>query len=415
MLTPHFKKRNRKTLKGGMKITPEYDLQTAAIFYLKNCTFKVLSTRGYSCTTFVCDFKLEPTRSPYRGLSTSSTFGNSITSVLLKLNYHAPEDLPLESSKIQHGDKLFKHVKTSELQHEVLAQQSIYWNTLLQNKCFTPICPSVLFCQSVPFDPRSSNLLIDLIAVQLVTEEKNRDRDLTILRNYRDNPLIFTMMECLPGAITMAEVFDGKDIPALAGRFGLEPNPRADEATKMVLEYSKNLLYGLTRMHRIGCVHKDFHMLNTLLVPSYKFGGISSVYIIDFGETRQMTPKEYDDCRANRVACLQLERLTDVNPRAIFGQNSDEQVERLFEQKDEELLIASRSIKGLFLQYRDHTSQFIGYDICATLDMPQKEFNEVFFENCTGRIGAKALADPRTSIDSKRFLREFRDFEDDEL
>lgn len=412
MLTSQFKKRNRKTLKGGMKITPEYNLQTAAIFYLKNCTFRVLSTSGYSCTTFICDFELEPTRSPYRGLSLSGTFGLPITSILLKLSYHAPEDLPLESSRIQHGDKMFKHIKTTEIQHEVHMQHVIYLKSLLQHKSFIPICPSVLFCQSDPFDDESSDLLIDLIKEKLVTEEKNRQRDLSILRNYKQNRLVFTMMECLPNAKTMAEVFDDMDIPTLAGRLGLEPNPTTDQPTKMVLEYSKNLLYGLIRMHSLGFAHRDFHMLNALLVPSYaNFGSTPCVHVIDFGQTVVMTDEQRVACNAQRVACLEIEHLDQYAfPRAIFGQNSDEQVERLFRQKDEAFLAEAQDTKREMLERRNHVNEFIGYDMCSTFEMSDEEFSHNFFANCKGRIAVSALL--RSSINSKLFLREFESFEE---
>jgi hypothetical protein len=412
MLTSRFKKRNRKTLKGGMKVTPEYDLQTAAIFYLKNCTFKVLSTSGYSCTTFICDFKLEPTRSPYRGLSRSGTFGNPITTILLKLSYHAPEDLPVESSKVQHGDKLFKHIKTSEIQHEVHMQHVIYLKSLLQNKCFIPICPSVLFCQSEPFNDKSSDLFIDLVKSELVTEEKNRARDLAILKNYRQNRLIFTMMECLPNAKTMSEVLQGVDISALARRVGLEPNPKTDEASKMLLEYSKNLLYGLTRMHRLGFAHRDFHMLNALLVPSYaNFGNTPCVHIIDFGQTVVMTDEQREACSANRVACLEIEHLDQyAYPRAFFLGNTDEQVERLFSQKDAEFITECEDTKRVMLEHYEEVNQFIGYDITSTFEMPNEEFNQIFFQHCKGRIAVSALL--RSSISSERFSHDFDEFEE---
>ena len=77
-----------------MKIISGHDQKSASHFYLSNCTFKLLSTRGYSCTTYLCTFLPPAELSPYRGFTVGSTLFQPITEILLKLSYSEREDAP---------------------------------------------------------------------------------------------------------------------------------------------------------------------------------------------------------------------------------------------------------------------------------------------------------------------------------
>ena len=55
----------------------------------------------------------------------------------------------------------------------------------------------------------------------------------------------------------------------------------------------------------------------------------------------------------------------------------------------------------------------VGYDICSTFDMPNKEFSRTFYINCRGRIRTSNLSNSCNDKEFNDMLR--KKMEDDEL
>jgi hypothetical protein len=260
---------------GGVYIANGTSATVAFYTFMYNSTFSILSAGSLNGIIIKASLNAG-VESPYRSLQSRSahTPVNQILLKMLLINHNERKDvtfiMPHISKKVT--------MKPTEVETECNIQINLYNKSVLEpDNLFEAVCPTVIYVlKENNQDAMDADLAYDKIALQkFIYDNTASASDKAILAGCESpsvDELYFIAMELADGFYPL-ESFVGKNYAL----------------------YETYALYELTRMHRLGYAHGDFHHANILINPDYPYFDNNSgrALIIDFGRSQKITAEHH--------------------------------------------------------------------------------------------------------------------------
>jgi hypothetical protein len=262
-------------------------IKDATVFFLANCTLKILSNDTVSCITFIAKLN-EGVESPFIHVR-RSLFENPVNIMLLKYFPVNPDsttevgwlDIPRRSHDHQ-GIELA--TKTSVLK-EFNIQINVYkksFNT--HDNVLDPLCPCPIFC----FTKKTQNSLNDVLTKpNYLTPRAGKTiaQEISVIRTIFDNP-----------RITHTYIIGMEFMEGFRDYYNIVPTLSANRQNF----FCSLARFELDRLHQLKVSHGDFHQRNIMVNPTYKYltqsnqNFLGRALIIDFGFSKEHPPGTSD-------------------------------------------------------------------------------------------------------------------------
>ena len=268
---------NTRKNRGGLRVTNNYNDDTAITYYLMNSTFKILTDNNTSCIPLLVTLNNEKTKdTPYRTVRTNY-INKPVTQLLMKVFLWGREPRIIDDKKLRNG---IIHSCTSEMiKNEIEIQNDVYRKTFYDNSTLMePICPCIVYSNSSKLNNETKTNVLNIIQNNLI-EREHSTNDTEIIERLFDYDITFIAMEFMHEYIPLNQ---------------LSHTPKYER-------YKIFAFYELDKLHKKGYLHNDFHFDNVMIHPTYKYftndidnkTDVGRAIIIDFG-LATIIPKDVD-------------------------------------------------------------------------------------------------------------------------
>jgi hypothetical protein len=221
--------RKTRKVRGGLHILQKHTPKTAIQYFIEHASFSLFSNEG--STSIIIKGTLNPgVESPYRMVRTQC-FHNQVQHLLFKFFALTP------------GSKK-NLTRPEDIRHETEIQQYIYRKTFFDSKTLLePLCPAIVYSHPEPINARTKQIFFG--------EEFTQD-------------IGFIAMECMD---------EYKKLTSLKN------SPKYEF-------YKIMAMYELSKLHKLGYMHNDFHFDNVLIHETYNYIDLANsgrAILIDFG------------------------------------------------------------------------------------------------------------------------------------
>jgi len=222
--------RKTRKVRGGVHILHNYTPKTAIHYFIEHASFSLFSDDG--STSIIIKGSLNPdAESPYRMVRTQC-FHSQVRHILFKF------------FALTRGSKK-KITSPEHIRYETKIQQLIYRKSFYDPKTLLePLCPAILYSHPEAINARTKQIFFG--------EDFTQD-------------IGFIAMECMD---------DYKKLTSL------QNSPKYEL-------YKFMAMYELSKLHKIGYMHNDFHFDNVLIHETYNYFDLAKsgrAILIDFGD-----------------------------------------------------------------------------------------------------------------------------------
>ena len=271
-------------IRGGVRITPDFNKDSAITFFIKNASYTVFSRSGISGITVLAALN-RGVKSPYKMIRT-----NNINAPVLHLLFK----FFICGKKSGFDEDIdIKITTTNDIIRETQYQQDIFYKSLIEKTTLLePICPGIVYSHP--------NALSAAVKQVFISKMKT-----TELNDVFQHDIAFIAMEFM------------KDYKTLAS---LSKSPNFEI-------YKYMAIYELYKLHNIGYTHNDFHFENVLIHESYNYFeciGNGRAIIIDFGSSCEVpleaTPKQLLELEFGKIPPYTFEKIAEFDKTHMMVQ-----------------------------------------------------------------------------------------------
>jgi serine/threonine protein kinase len=224
-----------RKLRGGIHIMRNYNPKTAIQYFIKHASFSLFSDEG-STSVIIKGSLNQDAESPYRMVRTQC-FHSQVRHILFKFFVLA------------RGSE--KKITTSEdIRRETENQQFIYSKTFYHPKTLLePLCPAIVYSHPEALDAQTKQIFLSLFGEESIFSHN----------------IGFIAMECMDGYKKLTS---------------LNKSPKYEF-------YKIMAIYELSKLHKLGYMHNDFHFDNVLIHETYNYIDLAKsgrAILIDFGD-----------------------------------------------------------------------------------------------------------------------------------
>lgn len=282
-------------MKGGVVHNQSHNsIHDAITYFLENSTLEILTNSSISCVTFVATLNPDAPSSLISSRDNTfgdNTYGKPVTKLLIKLfpisltSFEKSRILFLKGERGPH-ENMIEVTTREKFENEFNTQLEIYnisYNANYNSNAdkYDAICPRPIH--------RTIELIsyVDTLLNKITTDDKNKKNLSNMFRVIKSNNVSHVgilYMEMMDGWYLLEEVLD---------------STRVNEIKKI---FFKNMFrYVIDRLHKIGFIHGDPHQRNAMVNLKYPYltntnkSYFGRVILIDFGKTRRISQKEFDD------------------------------------------------------------------------------------------------------------------------
>jgi serine/threonine protein kinase len=262
---------------GGVRITSDFNKDTAIKYFIKNSSYTIFSRSGISGITVLGTLNIGA-KSPYKIIRTNNI--HTTVSTLLfkfficgkKLDFHENSDIQITT--------------TNDIIREAHYQQDIFYKSLIEKTTLLePICPGVVYSHPTALSAAVKQVFISKMKT-------------TELNDFFQHDIAFIAMEFMQDYKTLAF---------------LSKSPQFEI-------YKYMAIYELYKLHKIGYTHNDFHFENVLIHESYNYfecTGSGRAIIIDFGLSSTVpsntTPKQLLELEFGKIPLYTFEKIAEFD------------------------------------------------------------------------------------------------------
>lgn len=280
---PTNKTLKKHRINGGVRITTEFNKDTAIKHFIKNASFTIFSRSGISGITVLGTLN-RGIKSPYRMIRT-----NNIHMPVLHLLF---KFFICGKNTWYHKDSDIQITSTNDIIRETQYQQDIFYKSLIdKTTLLEPICPGIVYSHPTPLSTAVKQFFISKT---------------TELNDIFKHDIAFIAMEFMNDYKTLASLCN---------------SPKFEI-------YKYMAMYELYKLHKIGYVHNDFHFENVLIHESYNYfesTGSGRAIIIDFGRSCEIpleaTPKRLLELELGKIPPYTFEKITEFDKSHIIVQS----------------------------------------------------------------------------------------------
>lgn len=282
-------------MKGGVVHNQSHNsIHDAITYFLENSTLEILTNSSISCVTFVATLNPDAPSSLISSRDNTfgdNTYGKPVTKLLIKLfpisltSFEKSRILFLKGERGPH-ENMIEVTTREKFENEFNTQLEIYnisYNANYNSNAdkYDAICPRPIH--------RTIELIsyVDTLLNKITTDDKNKKNLSNMFRVIKSNNVSHVgilYMEMMDGWYLLEEVLD---------------STRVNEIKKI---FFKNMFrYVINSLHKIGFIHGDPHQRNAMVNLKYPYltntnkSYFGRVILIDFGKTRRISQKEFDD------------------------------------------------------------------------------------------------------------------------
>lgn len=281
-------------MKGGVVHNQSYNsIHDAITYFLENSTLEILTNSSISCVTFVATLNPSAPSSLISSRDNTfgdNTYGNPVTKLLIKLfpisltSFEKSRIFFLKGKRGPH-ENMIEVTTREKFENEFNTQLEIYnisYNANYSSNAdkYDAICPRPIH--------RTIELIsyVDTLLNKLTTDDKNKENlsDMfSVIKSNKVSHVGILYMEMMEGWYLLEEV--------LNSNFKL----------KKKIFFKNMFRYVIDRLHKIGFIHGDPHQRNAMVNLKYPYltntnnSYFGRVILIDFGKTRRISQKEFDD------------------------------------------------------------------------------------------------------------------------
>ena len=273
-------------IKGGVRITPDFNKDSAITFFIKNASYTIFSRSGISGITVLVTLN-RGVKSPYKMIRT-----NNINAPVLHLLFK----FFICGKKSEFNDDIdIKITTTDDIIREAQYQQDIFYKSLIEKTTLLePICPGIVYSHPTALSAAVKQFFISKMKT-------------TELNDVFQHDIAFIAMEFM------------KDYKTLAS---LSKSPNFEM-------YKYMAIYELYKLHNIGYTHNDFHFENVLIHESYNYFeciGNGRAIIIDFGSSSEVpleaTSKQLLELEFGKIPPYTFEKIAEFDKTHMIVQSN---------------------------------------------------------------------------------------------
>ena len=284
-----MQQKNRKTrkIRGGIHITRNYNPQTAIQYFIKHASFSLFTQfRIYDAQSATPSSLITAHKVGVMNEKTCTNLGS--TSIIVKGTLHQNVKSPYHiirthhfHSHVQHilfkffvvgakpGIRCEQKITTPEsIRRETALQQFIYRETFYDPKTLLEsLCPAIVYSHPNALNEQTKQSFLSLLST---------DNDYTHLSisNVQRCKIVESMFSHDIGFIAMECMDDYKTLTSLVN------SPKYEW-------YKSIAMYELSKLHKLGYMHNDFHYDNVLIHETYNYFDMENsgrAILIDFGD-----------------------------------------------------------------------------------------------------------------------------------